>query len=134
MLRPTSPKPPMGMIRRVPDSIGAGSMTVSGMCPPSVAVFSSVRAIGAADVSGGASARSARDLRQRAAGGGVAVGTEVVEVDARHALHVVDLVLDEGGLPLFRADERKPHARAADAAEAVQDVLHRDGAGHVGHH
>src|SRR5215203_586287 len=128
MLRPISPRPPMGMMRSVPRSSGAGTMTVSlsvsGMCPPSVAVFSSVRPTGGC--LGSRSACGAGDLGQRAAGGGVAVGAEVAEVDARDALHEVDLVLDEGGLPLLGTDERQAHTRARDAAQPVQDVLRRD--------
>ena len=41
----------MGMMRSVPGSSGSGSMTTSGIGPPYVAVFSSVRAVmGAAGV------------------------------------------------------------------------------------
>src|SRR3546814_5303711 len=36
-------------------------------------------------------------------------------------------------LPLLRADQGQAHARAGDAAQAVQDVLRSDRPGYVGH-
>ena len=37
-----------------------------------------------------------------------------------------ELVLDEGGLALFRADERQPDPRTRDTPEPVEDVFRRD--------
>ena len=80
-----------------------------------------------------ASVSCPRPSGQCAACCGVAVGAEVREVDSRNVAHEIDLVFDLRRLPLLGSDEGQPHARAPDAAEAVEDVLGRDGAGHVGH-
>src|SRR4051794_23753889 len=110
MLRPISARPPSGVTRSVPGARAGGSKTsVPGMC-------SLLRL-----------ARGARDLRQRATGGGVAVGAEVREIESGDIADQGDLVFDEGGLGFLRADERQSHPRAGDAPEPVQDVLGRDG-------
>ena len=53
------------------------------------------------------SSGGARHLRQRSAGGGVAIGAGDREVCARHIADQGDLVLDLGGFPLLRPDQRQ---------------------------
>src|SRR3954470_737853 len=105
MLRPISARPPSGVTRRVPAARAGGSKTsVPGMC-------SLLRL-----------ARGARDLRQSATGGGVAVGAEVREVESGDLADERDLVFDESGFGFFGADQGKPNPGARDAPEPVQDV------------
>src|SRR5690606_1067841 len=115
MLRPISPTPPSGMTRRVPGASSGGATT-------------SIATTDSSGLAGGAG-----DLRQRATGGCVAVGAEIAEIDTVDVVHERDLVLDEGGLRLLGTHEWQAHARTRDAAEAMQDVLGRDRAGHVRH-
>src|SRR5690606_16126970 len=67
------------------------------------------------------SSSGAVHLRQGAAGGGVAVGTEVGEVGPGDTGDQRELVLDDRGLPFLRSDQWQAHTRAADTSEAVQD-------------
>src|SRR3954452_13800955 len=133
MWRRTSPSPPSGVTRRVPASSAGASYTVldiSHLSPDAGGTR-----IGAPPRPGGrtSSSRRAGDLRQRTAGGGIAIGSEVGEVGAGNLSHQREFVLDLGGLPLLGTDERQPDTRARDPAEPVQDVLRRDRARDVGH-
>src|SRR3954471_7563311 len=90
MLRPISPSPPMGMTLRVPGARAGGSKT--------------------SELGKSLLASGARDLRECTAGGGIAVGAEVGEVDAGHVVDEGDLVFDERGFGFFGADERQADA------------------------
>src|SRR4051812_5865660 len=107
MLRPTSPSPPSGVTRRLPASSAGGSYTVpdiSHLSPDAAAPASACRP---GEGGGRSSSRRAGDLRQRTAGGGIAVGSEVGEVGTGDVPHQREFVLDLGGLPLFGSDERQ---------------------------